>query len=284
MCAKLPKGKGVFPAFWTLGSDFSLDGLINSTQSQPWPVCGEVDIIELVGKESDTTGGGNQTVWQTLHYGAQDGQDNGKYAGAGTFYSLPNGTFNDDYHIFGLNWSKGKMEWYVDNKIVHTVDYSNDPIAVATLDRPQYIQLNLAAGGNWPSDAGTNLAGQKFQVDYVYYARNPQQQQDTEEYYANAATIEGVKDVTIKQGQTPDLLAGVTSTKNTVLDFSIENEYMFQNAGGMTSVQMVCSGKDDAAKIATLPAGKYNIHYTAKNPNDNGITPMVRRSTVLTIE
>ncbi|WP_282709415.1 family 16 glycosylhydrolase [Ligilactobacillus sp. Marseille-Q7487] len=281
--AKLPKGKGVFPAFWTLGSDFTLDGKINSQQGAPWPVSGEMDIMELIGQDGDTSQG-NKTVYQTLHYGDAADKDNGKYAGNGTSYALSDGTnFNDGYHIFGINWSKGKVEWYVDNKIVRTVDYSNDPLALKTLDRPQYVQLNLAAGGNWPGDAGANLAGQEFDVDYIYYAQNEQQKADAQQYYANAAKITGAKDVTMTQGEIPDLLAGVTSDKNTKLDFSVDDEYQFQNTGGNTNVHLVCSGKDDAAKLATLPAGKYNLYYSAVNTEDKTI-PATRKAVLLTVK
>lgn len=283
--AKLPKGKGVFPAFWTLGSDFSLDGAINKEQGQPWPVCGEIDIMELTGKESDSADKGNQTVWQTLHYGNGADLDNGKYAGNGTGWSLPEGVFNDNYHVFGLNWSKGKMEWYVDDQIVRTVDYSDDPLAMLTLDRPQYVQLNLAAGGNWPGDAGLDIAGQQFNVDYIYYAQNEQQKADAEEYYKSAAKIDGVKNVTMYEGDIPDLLAGMTSTNNTTVDFSVENEHMFTNVGGNTKVELVCKGKADAAKLATLPSGQYNIHYSAI-PNDESLklNPYTRKSALLTIK
>lgn len=283
--AKLPKGKGVFPAFWTLGSDFTLDGAINKDQGQPWPVCGEVDIMELTGKESDSTPQGNQTVWQTLHYGNGADIDNGKYAGNGTEWSLPEGIFNDEYHVFGLNWSKGKMEWYVDDQIVRTVDYSDDPLALLTLDRPQYVQLNLAAGGNWPGDAGLDIARQQFNVDYIYYAQNEQQKADAEEYYKNAAKIEGVKDVTMYEGDIPDLLEGMTSTHNTTVDFSVENEHMFTNIGGNTKVELVCTGKDDTAKLAKLDVGQYNIHYSAI-PNDENLklNPYTRKSALLTVK
>lgn len=285
MKAKLPAGKGVFPAFWMLGSDFSLDGRINEKQGQPWPVCGEVDIMELVGKENDNTPGGNQTVHQTLHYGPAKDIDNGKYARNGTSYSLKDGTFNDDYHVFGLNWSKGKMEWYVDNQVIKTIDYSDDPLATLTLDRPQYVQLNLAAGGNWPGDASQYLHGKKMEVEYVYYAQNEQQKADAKEYYDNAAEINGVKDITMFEGESPNLLDGITSTKNTTVDFSVENEHMFTNVGGNTNVVLVCSGKDDATKLAKLPVGQYNIHYTTKSNNkEDGLKPETRRTALLTVK
>lgn len=71
---------------------------------------------------------------------------------------------------------KRKIEWYVDDQIVRTVDYSDDQRALECIDRPQYIEFNLALGGAWPGAAGENLAGTKFEVDYVRYARNEQQQ------------------------------------------------------------------------------------------------------------
>ncbi|MDS2595829.1 family 16 glycosylhydrolase, partial [Streptococcus pneumoniae] len=74
MRAKLPKGQGVFPAFWTLGSDFTLDGKINPVQGRGWPSTGEIDIMELVG-ERNSNGSGNKTVYQTLHYGQSDNDD-----------------------------------------------------------------------------------------------------------------------------------------------------------------------------------------------------------------
>ena len=65
MKAKLPKGKSVFPAFWTLGSDFTLDGDVSSKQGYGWARCGEIDIMELIGSEENQAG--NKTVYQTIH-------------------------------------------------------------------------------------------------------------------------------------------------------------------------------------------------------------------------
>ncbi|MDU1314308.1 MAG: family 16 glycosylhydrolase [Clostridium septicum] len=284
MRAKLPKGKGVFPAFWTLGSDFTLDGKIYNKQGRGWPECGEIDIMELTGQEENTSYG-NRTVYQTLHYGI-DKNDNGKYAGNGTNYSLSNEIFNDDYHIFGINWSKGKIEWYVDNKIVRTVDYSNDPIALSQIDTPQYIQLNLAMGGAWPGEVATNLAGSEFAIDYVYYAQNEQQKSDMEKYYSKQATITRVKDISMVAGSEPNLLDGISSNKNTSVDFSIENEPMFINDGGnkpCTSVDLLCRGKEDTDKLKALPKGRYNIHYTAI-PTGESESGYVRKSAILTIK
>ena len=280
MKAKLPKGQAVFPAFWTLGSDFHLDG--NIAQGIGWPDSGEIDIMELIG--NGTAGGvnGNKQVYQTLHYGT-NGEDDGKYAGHGTCYTLPSGIFNDDYHVFGINWSKGKIEWYVDDQIVRTVDYSDDQRALECIDRPQYIEFNLALGGAWPGAAGENLAGTKFEVDYVRYARNEQQQKDADTFYANAYKISGEKDVTMTEGDMPDLLAGITVDEGTVVDYSINDEPMFTNVGGNTHVSLLCTGKDDQEALKSLKPGTYNLYYTVYEKG-NTTKARTRREVLLTVE
>ena len=280
MKAKLPKGQAVFPAFWTLGSDFHLDG--NIAQGIGWPDSGEIDIMELIG--NGTAGGvnGNRQVYQTLHYGT-NGEDDGKYAGHGTCYTLPSGIFNDDYHVFGINWSKGKIEWYVDDQIVRTVDYSDDQRALECIDRPQYIEFNLALGGAWPGAAGENLAGTKYEVDYVRYARNEQQQKDADTFYANAYKINGEKDVTMTEGETPDLLAGITSDKESIVDYSINDEPMFTNVGGNTHVSLLCTGKNDTESLKSLKPGTYNLYYTAYKEGDT-VSARTRRQVSLTVE
>lgn len=270
MKAKLPKGRGAFPAFWTLGADFTLDGKVNGQQGYGWSRCGEIDIMELLGGNEGETR--NKEVWGTPHFydkniGDQWDQDT---TGSGGKAYTNSTDFNNDYHVFGINWSPDKIEWYVDGKVYNTLDLTNPTwgeSAKKCFNRPQYIQLNLAMGGNWPGDAATNLAGTEFEVDYVYYAQNEEQKAAAKEYYDAAPEISGLRDITMLEGTTPDLLAGVTSNKDSFVDFSIDNEYMFENTGGLTSVDLLCKGKDDVATLAKLPAGKYNIHYTAI-PND----------------
>lgn len=265
MRAKLPKGQSVFPAFWTLGSDFTIDGDISNSQGYGWARCGEVDIMELIG--SNEGGVGNKTVYQTIH--TSDGNDGNDHKLAGVSYTISE-DFADDYHIFGINWSKGKMEWYVDDQIVKTVDYSNDPIASKCLDRPQYIQMNLAMGGAWPGEIQEGLAGTEYAIDYVYYAQNEQQKLDAEEYYQNAPKVLSYdKDITIYEGDT-DILSSVLVSDNADIDFSItdapqfaikENEATTETA--LTSVDLLCKGKNDLNALAELPAGEYTVYYTA---------------------
>lgn len=284
--AKLPKGKGVFPAFWTLGSDFTLDGVINGAQGHGWPSCGEVDIMELIGDGSDGSAR-NRTVYQTLHYSSVEGgsADNGKYAGNGTAYTIPSGNFNDDYHIFGLNWTKGKMEWYVDDQIVRTVDYSDDQAAVDALDKPQYIQFNLAMGGAWPGEVGTNLAGTTYDVDYVYYGQTDQQKADAAEYYANAPKLNGTQNITMQQGDIPDLLANVSASEGYHVDYSIDDDSFFDNDAGNSSVHLVINSDANKDKLATLDPGEYTLYYTAI-PDDLTVSPRkyARETVKLTVQ
>lgn len=264
MKAKLPKGQSVFPAFWTLGSDFTIDGDISSEQGYGWARCGEIDIMELIGSEAG--GDGNKIVYQTLH--TQDGAEDGYHKLGGTSYKITE-DFNDDYHIFGMNWSKGKIEWYVDNKIVATVDYSNDKIASKALDRPQYIQMNLAMGGAWPGMIQEGLAGTEYAIDYVYYAQNDQQKIDAKEYYKTSPKIIEKSDISIYEGDT-DVLSNVIISDDADIDFSITDAPQFstkeENASAetaLTNVDLLCKGKNDLSKLAKLPAGEYSLYYTA---------------------
>lgn len=266
MRAKLPKGKGVFPAFWTLGSDFVLDGDINSKQGYGWARCGEIDIMELIGGVEGSNR--NKQVWHTAHTDANRITET-KLAGVS---SSIDEDFNNDYHVFGINWSPNKLEWYVDNRIVATADYSNKPVAQKALNKPQYIQMNLAMGGNWPGDAGTDLAGTEFEIDYVYYAQNAEQKAAAAEYYKTAPKFSGLKNIEMTVGDTPDLLKGIKVSDGYYVDFSIDDEQMFVSTGGRTECTIRCSGKDDVAKLAELPVGTYNIHYSAI-PNDVEFEP-----------
>lgn len=291
--AKLPEGQATFPAFWTLGSDFTLDGSINGEQGDGWPVSGEIDIMESIGNPN--------VVYQTLHYAQNVGDDNGKYAGNGKMTSITTEGVQIDgetYHVFGINWSENKMEWYIDDQIVRTVDYSDDPTAQAALNRPQYIQLNFATGGNWPGDAGTNLAGQQFKIEYVYYAQNQEQKEAAAKYYADTVSVEA-DDVTIYQGDIPDLLENVTlkagsanvDSSQYTIDYSIDNEHMFttnpvltdgsiSNDTNQTKVECLVNSVENKDKIANLAPGEYNIHYSAMHDTK----PSVRKTVKLTVK
>lgn len=284
--AKLPKGKAVFPAFWTLGADFTLDGKINNDQGRGWPATGEIDIMELIGSDVDGSAG-NRSVYQTIHYGPTE-NNVGKFSGNGTNYAMPKGNFNDDFHTFAFEWDENTMNWFVDDKIVRSVPYSQDKMAKDIFNKPQYIQMNLAMGGAWPGFVGENLAGTEYIIDYVSYSQTDEQKAASDRYYETAPTIENVGVLEMNRGTTFNPLLEVTHSEGTTLDFSIEDSPMFQHVGGNINVQQLVSGIDDLEKMATLPVGTYNLHYSA-TPTGIDLTSnldagVARRSTELIVK
>jgi beta-glucanase (GH16 family) len=147
---KIPSGQGLWPAFWMLGNDIDKPG--------GWPGCGEIDIMENIGREPGIVHG---TVHGPQYYGAK---------GISAQYSLPAGRrFADDFHIFALEWEPNQLRFYVDGNLYHTVTPANLPAGAKWVyDHPFFIILNVAVGGGWPGNPdATTTFPQTMQVDYV---------------------------------------------------------------------------------------------------------------------
>jgi beta-glucanase (GH16 family) len=145
---KIPFGQGVWPAFWLLGADHKQVG---------WPTCGEIDIMENIGREPAVVHG-------TIH---GPGYSGGK--GIGSPYSLPSGWFADDFHLYAVEWEPDQIRFYVDDHLYATRKPSDLPAGTKWVyDHPFYILLNFAIGGYWPGnpDASTKFP-QTMLVDYV---------------------------------------------------------------------------------------------------------------------
>jgi len=146
---KVPHGHGIWPAFWMLGSD--IDGV-------GWPVCGEIDVMENIGREP-------LAVHGTLHGPGYSGG-----SGIGASYSLPSGQrFADDFHVFAVEWESNAIRWYVDGALYQTRTPADLPGGTRwVFDHPFFIILNVAVGGSWPGspDAST-VFPQRMLVDYV---------------------------------------------------------------------------------------------------------------------
>ncbi|MEU3284969.1 ricin-type beta-trefoil lectin domain protein [Streptomyces longwoodensis] len=146
---KVPRGQGVWPAFWMLGDDLGSAG---------WPASGEIDIMENVGKEPGTVHG-------TIHGPGYSGA-----GGIGAGYTLPNGaSFADDFHVFAVDWSPTAITWSVDGKAYETRTPADVGGNKWVYDHPFFLILNFAVGGDWPGspDAGTAFP-QTMTVDYVH--------------------------------------------------------------------------------------------------------------------
>ena len=154
---KIPRGQGIWPAFWMLGANIDSVG---------WPACGEIDIMENIGKASD-----QGTTHGTIH-GAHTG-GGGSYnggAGVGGTYTLPGGAvLGDDFHIYAVEWTTNQIKWYLDNVQYFTATPATLPAdGIWPFSLPQFFLLNVAVGGNWPGNPdGTTVFPQQMLVDYV---------------------------------------------------------------------------------------------------------------------
>ncbi|MFF4248461.1 family 16 glycosylhydrolase [Streptomyces sp. NPDC001822] len=145
---KIPRGQGIWPAFWMLGADIGDVG---------WPNSGEIDIMENVGFEPGTVHG-------TLHGPGYSGS-----AGIGAGYSLPGGqAFADDFHTFAVDWAPGSITWSVDGTVYQRRTPADLNGNAWVFDKPFFLILNLAVGGYWPGDPdGSTSFPQQLVVDYV---------------------------------------------------------------------------------------------------------------------
>ena len=143
---KLPRGQGMWPAFWMLGDNIGSVG---------WPNSGEVDIMENVGFEPNTVHG-------TIHGPGYSGSN-----GIGAAYNGPN--FSDDFHTYAVDWSPGSIKWSVDGNVYETRTTADVGGNQWVFDHPFYLILNLAVGGYWPGDPnGSTTFPQQLVVDYVH--------------------------------------------------------------------------------------------------------------------
>lgn len=154
---QMPEGQGMWPAFWMLGDDIDTD---------PWPACGEMDIMESVGSTPSVNHG-------SIHGTGFTG------SAIGSAYELPNGQkFGDGFHTFGIVWSPKLIKFYVDSptNVYATYTPANLPQgAVWPFDAGKFFFiLNTAVGGAWPgSPDKTTVFPQQMLVDYVRVYAEP---------------------------------------------------------------------------------------------------------------
>ncbi|HHD7903331.1 family 16 glycosylhydrolase [Enterococcus faecalis] len=279
MKAKLPKGKGAFPAFWLMGTSYG------------WPGGGEIDIMELIGAPTtervengeidptDNARQSNQIIYGTPHFYYING-DVDKDGSYDPYELGGNAKIEDDfwneYHIFGIDWSPERIDWYLDGVIYNSMNLVGDErleAAARSINRPQILKLNLATGGDWAGDAGDYLADDNtsMTVDWIRWSQNEEQKKAAEAWYANAPKLIGVLDIVIKEGSNYDVLSGVSVDRDDyVVNASIDDEYMYTNTGELKLVNTI--DKNDISKLKT---GIYNIHYSVvpkdKSLNNDGL-------------
>jgi beta-glucanase (GH16 family) len=147
---QIPEGQGLWPAFWMLGADIGASG---------WPTCGEIDIMENIGKEPSTNNG-------SLHMPAAGTSNDDDLTGT---YTLPgNAKLGDDFHTYAIEWSAAAIKFYVDDNLYETQTPSTATGRTWEFDQPFFILLNVAVGGQWPGapDSTTSFP-QTMKVDWV---------------------------------------------------------------------------------------------------------------------
>ncbi|MCU0362988.1 MAG: family 16 glycosylhydrolase [Bacteroidales bacterium] len=146
--AKLPVGKGIWPALWMLGTNITTAG---------WPACGEIDIMELVGTYPSRVTG-------TMHWKTVSGNSTNK----GANFNLSTGDFSQQFHVFSIVWEKDIIKWYVDDQLYLTNTLADVGAANYPFNAPHFFIFNVAVGGNWPGPPdGTTTWPQRMFVDYV---------------------------------------------------------------------------------------------------------------------
>jgi beta-glucanase (GH16 family) len=156
MRAKMPIGRGLWPAFWMLPSDSIYGG---------WAASGEIDIVEYIGSQP-------YRILGTIHYGGA--WPFNVYASSN--YFLPSGTFHDDFHVFAVEWELGEIRWYVDGIPYgrRTNWFSSGGAFPAPFDKDFHVLLNVAVGGNLPgAPDGMTVFPQELVVDYVRVYQRP---------------------------------------------------------------------------------------------------------------
>ena len=146
---RIPYGQGLWPAFWLLGDNID---------TAHWPNCGEIDIMENIGKEPSIVHG-------TFHGPGYSGG-----SGVTAAYALPAGQkFSDDFHTFAVEWEPNVIRFYVDQSLYATRTPSDLPTGASwVFDHPFFIILNVAVGGSWPGNPdATTVFPQQMLVDYV---------------------------------------------------------------------------------------------------------------------
>ena len=143
---KIPRARGIWPAFWLLGQDIGQSG---------WPRCGEIDVMEHFGTGPDTVHG-------TLHGPGYSGPD-----GLGASYTV-GPPLGRDFHVYSVAWQPGSIRWYVNDDLYHAVAPADLDGKPWVFDQDFYLLINVAVGGtaSVPPDESVTFP-QTMLIDYI---------------------------------------------------------------------------------------------------------------------
>lgn len=146
--AKLPYGRGIWPAIWMLSADKVYGD---------WPRIGEIDIMEHVGYNPDS-------VFATVHT-----QSYNHTIGTQKTKGIAFKNLSAAFHIYAVEWTEKRISIFIDNHKYFEFDNEGKGIDVWPFDKKFYLLLNIAVGGNWGGKMGVddNIFPQEMQIDYV---------------------------------------------------------------------------------------------------------------------
>lgn len=150
---KLPAGGGTWPAFWMLGT---------SITTVPWPLSGEIDIMEAAGNEPYKVSG-------TAH----SANGRGEHIWNGSYTYTSNLTASE-YHTFGVAWQPDRIDWLLDGKRYYTLQKKDIRSGVWPFNDPFYIIVNTAMGGGFGGLVSWDLKSDKTSVDWIRVYQNGQ--------------------------------------------------------------------------------------------------------------
>lgn len=166
--AKVPQGNGMWPAIWMMGTNRSEVG---------WPRCGEIDIMEYVGKHP-------HQIHATTHFAGPKKAKDKSLKGRAVHRSAGKGKITikepwKDFHVYAMEWDKKEIRFFADNKlygklVIDTAGKGTDN----PFRKPHYLLLNLAIGGSWGSKIDDTVLPQKYEIDYVRYYKSRKGQQE----------------------------------------------------------------------------------------------------------
>jgi len=147
---QIPEGQGIWPAFWMLGANIDT---VN------WPSCGEIDIMENIGKEPSINHG-------SLHMPATGSTTDSQLTG---MYTLGGGAkLGDAFHTYAIEWTSSAIKFYVDDMLYETQTSQGATGRTWAFDQPFFFILNVAVGGTWPgAPDSTTTFPQTMKVDWV---------------------------------------------------------------------------------------------------------------------
>lgn len=141
----IPTGKGIWPAFWMLGSNIREVG---------WPKSGEIDIMEYVGKLP-------KTIYNSIH--TQSSHGNTINNAKAVFEDVEEG-----FHTYAIDWTAEKIEFFVDGKSAYTYAPADKTEATWPFDQPFFVLINLAVGGNFGGpEVDESIYPSEYKIDYV---------------------------------------------------------------------------------------------------------------------